>query len=845
MKICTFLTLFLFAACPGLASAVEPVDYARDIKPLFAKNCVSCHGPTKQSSSLRLDAFSLILKGGDSGPILTAGKSAASKVIIAVTGGKSDVVKMPPKGTLSADEIALLKRWIDEGAKGPEKEEVVAAAKSSHWSFQPIRRWPEPAVTDTKWAKNAIDRFILAELEKKKIRPSPEADPVTLIRRVSLDLTGLPPTIAEVDRFLKEHTTSPEAAYESLVDRLLQSPHYGEMQGRHWLDLARSAYSNGYSIDAPRQIWKYRDWVIDAFNRDLPFDRFTIEQLAGDLLPKATTEQKVATGFHRNTQINQEGGIDLEQFRVDSIIDRVNTTGSVWLGLTVGCAQCHDHKFDPFSQREYYQLFAFFNNCDEPNLEIAAPDVQKERVRIQARIAAIEKELTLYDTYNEDAIEKWERGITDETRNMVPKPIAAIFLVAIAGRNAKQKKTLEDAYRFADQVRHPIGAMLNPISAIAHTTILNTRFDLVKQRDELRKQAPPVTSSMVLQETKKPRVTTILLGGDFLRKGVPVTPGTPTVLPRPEAKPGLNRLNLAKWLVADDNPMTARVAMNRYWGQFFGTGIVETENDLGTQGSPPSHPELLDWLASEFHRQKWSVKAMHKLIVMSATYRQASDARPDLATVDARNRLLARQARIRVPAEIVRDTSLVASGLLNPKVGGPGIYPPQPDGIYRFTQIDKQWKPSAGPDRFRRGMYTYFWRSAPHPALIVFDAPDSNATCTRRVRSNTPLQALTLLNDTGFYEYAVAMGRRIVKDGPADDEGRAAFAFRLCLARSPSSREQQRLSAFVAAQKSAFTAKPSEAKQLTDETGTAAIDLAVWIMTARVLLNLDEFITRE
>ena len=708
--------------------------------------------------------------------------------------------------------------------------------KPSHWSFQPVRRPAQPAVKNAAWVRNPIDRFILAELEKKGIAPSPEADPVTLIRRLSLDLTGLPPTIAEVDLFLRDLSAKPQAADERLVDRLLASPHYGEMQARHWLDLARYADSNGFNIDSPRQIWKYRDWVIDALNKDLPFDRFTIEQLAGDLLPSASLENKIATGFHRNTLINQEGGIDLEQFRVESIVDRVNTTGTVWLGLTIGCAECHNHKYDPISQREYYQLFAFFNNCEEPNLELLSSEEQKIRDEVRAKLARVEKHLHQLDPTSIGNIEKWELSITDATRPKVPKEVQAVFQVAPAGRNAKQKKTLEDGYRLADQTRHPIGALMSPFAAVAHVELLKTRFELVKEQAALKQREPKAITTMVLRELKSPRMTTIHLGGDFLRKGAPVTAGTPAVLPALPAKPqAAGRLDLARWLVSAENPLTTRVTMNRFWLQLFGIGIVETENDFGTQGTPPSHPELLDWLASEFVRQKWSMKAMQKMIVMSATYRQSSKARPELAIADPRNRLLARQARMRVPAETVRDVCLAASGLLTSKVGGPGVFPTQPDGVYRFTQIDKGWKPSIGPDRYRRGMYTYFWRSAPHPALIVFDAPDSTNSCTRRSRSNTPLQALVLLNDTGFYEYATGLANRILKEGPSDDPGRLSFAFRLCMAREPSDRELRRLQAFLASQKADHSAASD----------MEAPELAAWITTARVLLNLDELITRE
>lgn len=850
MRFCQLFTAIGLLGIGGPLCAA-PIDYTRDIKPLLAKNCVGCHGPTKQSASLRLDSYAWIRKGGHSGTAIVAGKSADSRLIQAVAGLKKEVVRMPLNGKLADGEIALLRRWVDEGAAGPTTEEVVAAAKSSHWSFQPVKTGKLPRVKNEAWVRNPIDRFILAELEKKGIEPSPEADPVTLIRRLSLDLTGLPPTLEEVDRFIKEASAKPEAAYEALVDRLLASPHYGEVQARHWLDQARYADSNGYSIDAPRSIWKYREWVIDAFNKDMPFDQFTIQQLAGDLLPNATADQRVATGFHRNTQINQEGGIDLEQFRVESVVDRVNTTGTVWLGLTVGCCQCHDHKFDPLSQREYYQFFAFFNSCDEPNFEIISPEAQKLRQEIRDRLAIVEKHLHQLDPTNADAIEKWERNITEATRPTVPKAIRDIMLVAVAGRNAKQKKMLEDAYRFADQTRHPVGALDSPFAALAQAQLLQTRFDLVKAQADLKKQEPVAVTTMVVQERKTPRQTNVMLGGDFLRKGVAVGPGTPATLPplTMGKKQTADRLDLAKWIVDPRNPLTARVATNRWWGQFFGNGIVETDNDFGTQGTPPSHPELLDWLAAEFIKRKWSVKEMQKLIVMSATYRQSSKARPDLNVVDPRNRLLARQSRIRVPSEIVRDVCLASSGLLDSKIGGPSVFPPQPDGVYRFTQIDKAWKASTGSERYRRGMYTYFWRSSPHPALVVFDAPDASMTCTRRTRSNTPLQALTLLNDSGFYEYATGLAQRVLKESTSNNRERLAHAFRLCLARKPSTRELDRLQLFIAEQQRDFTANVAEARKLADatksETDGAAIERASWIMVARVLLNLDELITRE
>jgi mono/diheme cytochrome c family protein len=819
----------------GPVAAAEPVDYLRDVKPILAKNCYACHGAAKQRSGLRLDTAAALLRGGNTGPAAVPGKSADSLLVKAVTGA-ADTKAMPPKGPpLTPAEVARLRAWIDGGARAPADEAPQAVATASkHWAFQPPQRPALPPIKDTGRARNPIDHFILARLDREGLAPSPEADRVTLIRRLSLDLIGLPPAPREVEDFVND--PAPDA-YERLVERLLASPHYGERAGRWWLDQARYADSNGYSIDAPRSLWPYRDWVIAALNADLPFDQFTVEQLAGDLLPNATQQQKVATGFHRNTPINEEGGIDVEQFRVESIIDRVNTTGSVWLGLTVGCCQCHDHKFDPISQREYYQLFAFLNNADEPALELGTPSELEQRKQARARIAAVQKQLKPLDPTTAAGEDRWERNLTTDLRRLLPADIQAILEVPENGRTVAQKEKLSEAYRKTDQSRHIVAALgsTSPLAAAANAHVGLRRAELDGQLTALKKSAPPAVTTMVLQERQAPRTTHLLLGGDFTRHGAVVTPGVPAVLPplqpvrAPSVSEGsLNRLDLARWLVDPRNPLTARVTVNRLWQQHFGLGLVETDNDFGTQGTPPSHPELLDWLATEFVRQGWSVKAMHRLIVTSATYRQSSKARPDLMTVDARNRLLARQARLRLEAEFVRDAALSASGLLSHKVGGPSVFPPQPDGIYRFTQIDKHWMASVGPERYRRGMYTWFWRSAPHPSLTVFDAPDASTACTRRNRSNTPLQALTLLNDQGQYELARALAGRVLREGGGDDDARLRYAFRVCLARPPNEHERQRLGELLARCR-AESASAHEA----------------WVTVARVLLNLDDFITRE
>jgi mono/diheme cytochrome c family protein len=815
------LTLWLAALFPAAGPAAR-VDYLRDVQPVLARHCVGCHGPQKQRSGLRLDSAAGALEGGNSGPAVVPGHSAESRLIQAVTGA-DNVKAMPPKGPrLTPQQVAILREWIDAGAPAPSGEAAGTRTAATHWAFRPVTHPQPPAVKDTAWVRNAIDRFILARLEKEGIAPSAEAPRATLARRLFLDLIGLLPSPEEVDAFVRD--SAPDA-YEKLVDRLLASPHYGERWGRHWLDLARYADSNGYSIDAPRSIWKYRDWVIAAFNRDLPFDRFVTEQLAGDLLPGATTEQRIATGFHRNTQINQEGGIDEEQFRVEAVVDRVNTTGTALLGLTIGCAQCHDHKFDPLSQREYYRLFAFFNNCDEPTLELPTPEGARKRRQVEDDIGKLEARLRTVDDATPERIAAWEGSLAPESRAMLPASVQAILAIAVNGRSPQQERAVVAAYRHAQQVCHAVGGLASPSPclAAAHVHLHAFRRDLEKRIAQLQKQVPAIATTMIVRERAKPRMTHVHLRGDFLRQGAAVTPGVPAVLPAlPKDRP--NRLDLAGWLVDGRNPLPPRVAVNRMWQQYFGTAIVETENDFGTQGTPPSHPELLDWLASEFVRRGWSMKAMHRLIVTSATYRQSSRARPDLAAVDPRNRLLARQSRLRLDAEVVRDVALCASGLLSRTVGGPSVYPPQPQGVYQFTQIPRFWLANVGPDRYRRGMYTFLWRSAPHPDLTVFDAPDGIQTCTRRNRSNTPLQALTLLNDQGFFECAQELAARILREAPSADSQRLGYAFALCLGRAPAAREQDVLMHLLQQEPDAARA---------------------WTNVARALLNLDELITRE
>jgi len=804
------LAIALVATLAGRASA-DDVDFLRDIKPLLAAHCTKCHGPAKQENGLRLDAGAAVLRGGDNGTPFVAGKPDESLLIQAVT-GKSDVIsKMPPKGEpLSAAQIDLLKRWISAGANIPASD-VVKPAGSQHWAFlQPVLR-PLPPVHNAVWPAGPIDTWILARLEQSRLAPSPEAERPTLIRRVSLDLIGLPPSPEEVDAFAADR--SPDA-YERLVDRLLSSPHYGERWGRHWLDLARYADSNGYTRDFGRQIWKYREWVTGAINRGQPFDQFTIEQLAGDMLPEAKEEQLVATGFHRNTLINEEGGTDQEQFRVEAVVDRVNTTGSVFLGLTVGCARCHSHKYDPLSHVEYYQLFALLNNCDEPaievpsRLQIEAGELAR-REQIRGEIKRLEDELEKQRPELEAKQRAWEATVTPEQRARLPGPVQVAFDMKFEARDAANKKMIEDHYRQLEIARQAM--------------------PLLQQIFELREVEPKIPTTMILRERQEPRETFVHKRGDFLDPGPKVSGDVPAVLP-PLAKTAeqATRLDFARWLVSDENPLTPRVAMNRDWQKFFGRGLVETEDDFGTQGTPPTHPELLDWLAIEFRRD-WDVKRMHRRIVTSSTYRQSSKSHSDLAAVDPQNKRLGRQARLRLDAEIVRDVALAASGLLTRRLGGPSVFPPQPEGVFDFTQDPKPWKAATGGDRYRRGMYTHFWRSSPYPMLLAFDAPSGNVTCTRRIRSNTPLQSLTLANDQAFFECAQAMAEQVFRDAPPNSPGRARHAFRLCLSREPTAAESEQLVALAAAEQAVSPDSPA----------------AAWTRVCRVLLNLDETITRE
>ncbi|MEW5975465.1 MAG: PSD1 and planctomycete cytochrome C domain-containing protein [Acidobacteriota bacterium] len=826
------VSMLVLLCHPAAAQDPAPQDFfERQVLPILQQRCIGCHSEAAPTSGLSLESREALLAGGNRGPAVVPGDPEVSHLIRALS--YTADLKMPPTGKLPDSETAILTSWVKMGLPWSGASPSSGKPKprgSTHWAFQPIQRPPEPPVKNLSWVRNPIDRFVLARLEQKELAPSPEADRVTLIRRLSLDLTGLLPSLNEVDDFVKD--ARPDA-YERLVDRILASPHYGERWGRHWLDLARYADSNGYNIDGAREMWMYRDWVIAALNSDLPFDQFIIEQVAGDLLPQPTRDQLVATGFHRNTLLNLEGGIDFEQYRADAVADRVDTTGAVFLGLTLGCARCHDHKYDPVSQREYYRLYAFFNSIDEmssekgeagratahePILEVGQPGDFRRREVIRAQIRALEKEAAEREL-------EWESRLTPEEIQKLPADVQEVFKVPRAERNVFQNEALREAFhKYAPEYQDRRAGI-----------------------EALRELEPKIPSTLIMRELPTPRESYVHLGGDFLRRGVTVTPGVPAVLPPLPAQEGANRLDLAKWLVNPSHPLTPRVTVNRVWQRYFGKGLVETDNDFGTQGSPPTHPELLDWLASEFTRT-WSLKGLHRLIVTSATYRQSSQHRPDIEKVDPENRLLARQNRLRLEAEVIRDVALSASRLLTPRIGGPSVFPPQPAGASKLGQIQREWVTNEGADRYRRGLYTFFWRSSPHPGLMVFDAPDSTTTCTRRNRSNTPLQSLTLLNDEAFFEAAQGLAVRVAQEAPPSAAQRVRWAFRLCLSRTPQALEQKQLEGFFAAQLADFRRHPEESQKVLKPNSVKDVDaaeLAALTSVSRVLLNLDEFITRE
>ncbi|MEX0742131.1 MAG: PSD1 and planctomycete cytochrome C domain-containing protein, partial [Phycisphaeraceae bacterium] len=918
----------------------ETVDYARDIRPILSENCFTCHGPDEQTreGGLRLDLRQEAIKPATSGfAAIVPGDVEESELTHRILADHEIDIMPPPDANreLNERDKQLLIRWIEEGAE-----------YAPHWAFEPPVQAELPEVSDPAWPRNPIDHFVLAELDEQGLSPSSEADRYTLVRRLYLDLIGLPPTPEQADAFVND--TDPNA-YTRLVDELLDSPHYGERWARRWLDLARYADTNGYEKDLPREMWPWRDWVIDAINDDMPFDQFTIEQLAGDLLPNASVDQIIATGFHRNSMINEEGGIDVEEYRYHAQVDRVGTTGTVFLGMTLACAQCHTHKYDPITQREYFQIMAIFDNVDEVDpFEIPVPELVEQREAIDQQIERVHADLAnrfplpdgadvegldaeqvaeLRAEHLEESLQAWVDGLEPQavawhkltpsvyestthasmtllddasvlvhgdkpnndtyivelesdrvdmramkletlTHESLPKGgpgrahmfkpgdfILTDFRVEVAPADkpeAWREVEVADASATHAAGNHPISAAIDgerdngwmvggqvgrshhavfnfaePIGFEGGTRIRVTllqnmihqvvigRFRLSLTEDarpvvavdvpaeveaalatpaadrtdsqrrtllthflsiapqlkaeheaiaKLESSKPDLPTTLVMQE-REPRfrrTTKIRKRGEFLQPTDAVEPGVPAVLNDwPEGEP-LNRLGFARWLVADSNPLLARVTVNRNWAAFFGEGFVRTLEDFGFQGALPTHPELLDWLAVAFRTQGWSRKQLHRLIVTSATYRQDSKLRDDLAYSDPENRLLARGPRVRLEAELIRDNALAISGLLTREIGGPSVFPPQPDGVGALSWGGFHWRTATDAQRFRRGIYTYAKRTNPYAMASLFDAPSGEACFPQREVSNTPLRALTLLNDIVFTEAAQAMGRAAV-----------------------------------------------------------------------------------
>ena len=1031
-----------------------PIDFSRDVKPLLGEHCIKCHGPDKAEGGLDLSRREKAIAMLESGQrAIVPGKWADSQLIQRIASEDSDV-RMPPgdEKALTASEMDVLQKWIEAGAE-----------YQVHWSFRPLTRPELPIVSDSHWAKRPLDRFVLAKLDSQNVKPSPEATPPQLIRRLYLDLIGLLPTSNEVDAFVDAYSRSTEdddtvlksevgsvprltreQVYEKLVDDLLASPHFGERWGRHWLDLARYADSDGYEKDRPRpDAYVYRDWVISALNQNMAFDQFTIEQIAGDLLPNATPSQRIATAFNRQTLTNTEGGVDQEEYRVAAVFDRTDTLGSVWLGLTVGCAKCHTHKFDPIPHTDYYRLFAFFNDADEreESLPIKVEDqagLLKEMLPLEQALKARYREISdveqrweieqrdmiennlntplkihesklaieassekalvfennedgsviatmpkhhseqeptpieeskksdsrptstnfpVVDTYSftigelpekltglrletipDKSLPKGGAGLASGGNFVVTRlsaeivdrqgsPVRVLELQkatadfeqtgfkaadAVTGK-ANNKKgwavspkvdkphwlqvrtlfpvTLHDGQRIRLKIEQSYGSqhllghfrmkaitgdeselhlpkeIVNALKMYPEKRTNETKDSLFQFYAKKDAQVQPLQSQIdatnkkykaqvmpvrLIASARQSRETHRFDRGDFLSPAEVVQPGTLTALAALSIESDQpSRLDLARWLVGPNNGLTPRVIANQFWSRLFGTGLVRSIGDFGVRGETPSHPELLDWLAATYRDElKWNTKAFLKTILMSTTYRQSSTHRPELIDVDPLNQWLARQNRLRVEGELVRDLTLQVSGLLSPKIGGPSVFPPMPPELAKLSYADNfSWTDSKGEDRYRRGMYTFFKRTIPHPSLMTFDCPDANLTCVNRSVSNTPLQALTLLNNESFFEASQAMAQRLLQEN-ADEEDRTRLgrAMRACLTREAETDEIDRMQNLFDHAKQFYRDQTEEAEAMVGDhnvPGRSHSEVAAWIATVRVLFNLDEFITRE
>ncbi len=803
--------MFAIVVVLTLAIDSEPIDFNRDIRPILADACFHCHGPdqAKRKAKLRLDTEDGAMA------VIARNDSAASKLVQKIT-AEDEAERMPPVKSgrrLSQIQIDLLSRWIDTGAKW-----------EKHWSLIPPRRPTIPDVQHRDLTCNPIDTFILERLKREGLSPSPEAAKSTLIRRLTLDLTGLPPPLAEVDAFLADD--SPDA-YEKVVDRLLGSPRYGERMVLEWLDASRYADTNGFQGDRTRMNWPWRDWVVDALNRNMPFDRFTVEQIAGDLLDGATTSQKVATGFNRNHMLNGEGGRILEEARVDYVVDRVDTTATVWLGLTLGCARCHDHKYDPFTQKDYYQLYAYFNNVSEngavegnglapPWIRLPSPVQDKKLAELKARRATADERVK--SIQNGLPIgSSMERSVLARLAGLSP---AAVLVLSVPE---------------------------NLLGSQEWRAAAKESADLRRQFDEIDRAVPLV---MVMEERKVPRDSRVLVRGAYDKYGDKVQPSVPSPLMATPSESLPNRLGLARALVDPANPLTARVTVNRYWQLFFGIGLVKTAEDFGTQGDWPSHPELLDWLATEFIESGWDVKHVHRLIVTSAAYRQASQMTPALRERDPENRFIARGPRHRLPSTLVRDQALAVSGLLVERLGGPPVRPYQPPGIWEeMTFGFIKYEQDNGANLYRRSLYT-FWRRTVGPTTL-FDSSARQVCTVRQPQTNTPLHALILLNDVTYVEAARVLAERVLSESGGTDRARIDLLFRLTTGRLPTEAERELLGARVEELRQHYRSAPDLAGKLLgigDRARCRDLDtaeLAAYTGVASVMLNLDEVICKE
>ncbi len=799
---------------------VAAVDFSRQIRPILSENCFFCHGPDekKREAGLRLDDEAEAKKNRDGVTAVVPGRPEQSALLQRILSTDPDEVMPPPKQhkVIPPEQVALLRQWIQEGAPW-----------GAHWSYQPVRRPPVPDVA-AEHARNPVDAFLLERLKREGLEFAPEADPATLLRRAALDLTGLPPSLDELARFQQAPT-------EVVVDHYLASPAYGEHWARQWLDLARYADSSGYPSDQPRTIWAWRDWVIRAFDANLPFDRFTIEQIAGDLLPQPTLEQLTATAFHRNTMTQNEGGTSDEEYRVAAVIDRVNTTFAVWMGTTMACAQCHTHKYDPITHKEYFQVYHLLNQTadadrkdESPVLELIDAATAAERAGWQREVTALEAQFAKPSPSWLEDFEAWLAGKPQLRDKKLQEAVAA------ASPTPAQLQSLR--LHYARQVAPEARAERSRLAAL--------------QRD-LARTAPVTVPVMRELPSKEQRKTRVQLRGNWQDLGEEVAGGVPAVfhpLPRGAAA---DRLALAHWLVSRDNPLTARVVANRLWESVFGTGLVAISEEFGSQGELPSHPELLDWLAAELMDSGWNVKHVLRLLVTSRAWRQQSSTSPALLARDPDNRLLARGPRFRPTGEQLRDQALFVSGLLSPKRFGPPVRPLAPNlGLSTAFGRSNDWTISEGEDRHRRSLYTEVRRNAPYASFSAFDAGNREVCLIRRGRTNTPLQAFVTLNDPVFIEAHQAMARRLVAEAP-DTGGRLSLLFRLCLAREPVDKERATLQILLEETRGRYRADAAAAQRLATEPlgplpkDADVVELAAWTVVANVVMNLAEFLMRR